>query len=266
VRWTIDGSGVVSESGPWAIPSVHMTMTSNKNFMAGTAGNTFHELRIAQKVVPGTMYGNADLQNKSFVIHGLFVGAENAWNHQDGSTDASGMISLANDWTPSGNQGAAANIGTISVVGSGTVTIDTVPGFEGFLSPDKKTIVGTSTETEGASTSYQLMIIQISGQTYTASDLVGTEKGHNLGVGNENFWLHFTDTIAVGGVITFSSVIDSSGATLTATSVVASISSSGTLTVPTDPSFHGTMSDDKKFSAATMTSGPGIYLLSITTR
>lgn len=266
MQWTIDGSGVVTESGTLGGDNVHMTMTSNKNFIAGTGGGGHHELRVIQKVVPGTTYSNADLQNKSFVIHDLMVGAISQWNHSDGSTDASRMISMTNNWTPSGNDGAQSNIGTISVNGSGAVTIDTLTGFTAFLSADKKTIVGTWSEpNSGGGTNYHLMIIQITGQTYAAADLVGTSSHHLLGVGSANFWLHYTTTGAVGGVVTFSDWLDSNGGTTASDPVNVSISSSGTVTVAENPSFHGTMSYDKKFTVSTQTHGNGAYSLSIST-
>ena len=266
LQWTIDGNGVVSESGVNGGDNVHMTMTSNKNFIAGTGGFFHHELRVAQKVVPGTSYSNADLANKSFVIHQLMVGSNNQWGWQGGTTDASGMISLANDWSPNGNNGPQPNAGTFSVDGTGNVTIDTLPGFKGFLSADKKTIVGTSTETDGPNTFYSLLLFQISGQTYAASDLVGTANGHQLGVGSENFWAHGPFTVAGGGAFTGSPWVDSSGGT-SAISGTASITSSGTVTL-SDPSlqFHGTMSFDKKFIVDTHTSGPGSYSMMIMTR
>ncbi len=268
LQWTINGSGVVSESGISADDNSHMTMTSNKNFIAGTAGGGGrNSLRIIQKVVPGTVYSNADLASKSFVIHGLMVGADNTWNRQDGTTDASGMVSLANDIGPGGDAGPQPNAGTISVDGTGTVTIDTLPLFKGFLSADKKTIVGAFTETDAGGTWYQLMVIQISGQTYAAADLVGTSSGHMLGVGNANFWARYTATGAIGGGITFSSYVDSFGVTTTPAAVTASVTSSGTVTL-SDPSFqfHGTMSDDKKFTVITQTNGVGVYSLSVMTQ
>ncbi len=267
LQWTIDGSGVASESGLNGDDNVHMTMTSNKNFIAGTAGSgSRNSIRVIQKVVPGTSYSNADLASKSFVFHSLMVGADNTWHRQDGTTDASRMMSLANDIGPGGDSGPQANAGTISVDSSGAVTVDTLPGFKGFLSADKKTIVATFTETDAGGTWFQLMIIQISGQTYAAADLVGTSSGHTLGVGNANFWSHYTATGAAGGGITFSSWVDSSGGTAPST-VTASIGTSGTVTL-SDPSFqfHGTMSFDKKFTVITQTNGVGIYSLSIMTR
>ena len=267
VQWTIDGSGVVSESGVNADDNVHMTMTSNKNFIAGTADHSGrHVLRVIQKAVPGTVYSNADLANKSFVIHDLLVGAVNQWSRQDGTTNASRMISTINDITPSGDSGPQANVGTISVDGSGTVTIDTMTGAKGFLSADKKTIVGTWSEpNSGGGTNYHLMIIQVTGQTYAAGDLVGTRSHHMLGVGSAKFWRHYTTTGAVGGVITFSDWLDSNGSTTPSSSVTASISSSGTVTLAENPSYHGTMSDDKKFTVATETNSNGSYSLQVAT-
>lgn len=268
LQLTIDGSGVVSESGVNGGDNVHMTMTSNKNFIAGTAGNGRHQFRILQKVVSGTSYSNADLQNKSFVMHGLTISSGyNAWIRMDGTTDANRMISFSNDIDPDGNRGPQLNVGTLSVDGTGTVTFDTLPGFKGFLSADKKTIVVTSTEIKGTSTYYDLWIIQITGQTYAAGDLVGTSSGHMLGVGNANFWAHYTAAGASGGGMAFSSYVDSSGGTTAPSAVTASITSAGTVTL-SDPSFqfHGTMSDDKKFTVFTQTNGTGIYSLSIMTR
>jgi fibronectin type 3 domain-containing protein len=268
IKWTIDGNGVVSESGVMAGDNAHMTMTSNKNFMAGTEGGSDrHQLRVIQKVVPGTVYSNTDLASKSFVIHGLMIGADNQWSRQDGFTDSGRSVNLSNDWSPSGDHGPQPNAGIISVNGSGTVTIDTLPGYKGFLSADKKTIVGTSTEINGTSTYYTLMIIQIMGQTYAAADLVGTSSNHMMGVGSANFWAHYTATVAGGGGVTFSSYVDSFGGTAAPTAVTASIDSAGTVSL-SDPSlqFHGTMSFDKKFTVATQTSGVGVYTLSIMTR
>ena len=267
MRWTIDGSGVVSESGALGGDNVHMTMTSNKNFIAGTAGGGHAELRIVQKVESGTSYSNADLQSKSFVVHELSLGSGyNAWIHWEGTSDASGMVSLANDWDPNGNRGAQPNVGTFSVDGSGTVTIDTLTGFKGFLSADKKTVVGTSTEIKGTSTYYGLMIIQISGQTYVAGDLVGTARSHMLAIGNANFWAHDTATAASGGVVTFSSYLDSFGGTTAPPAVTAHISSSGTVTLDENSSFHGTMSYDKKFTVSTQTNDTGVYSLMVMTQ
>jgi hypothetical protein len=278
MQWTINGSGVISESGVNGGEQVQMTMTSNKNFFAGTEGQsgTSRQLRIIQKVVPGTTYSNADLQNKSFVIHGLSMGSGyNEWNHSEGTTNASGMGSLSDDWSPD-NSGAAvdrgpqSNIGTFSVDSSGTVTI-TENGFQGFLSADKKTIVGVGTDIKSSSTYYNLSIIQITGQTYTAGLLpAGISAAHMLAIGNTApapFWLHFTSTVASGGVVTLSDWVSSnSGITNPGTTNHGSISASGTVTITEKPTYHGQHSHDGKFTVATQTNASGVYSLQVNTK
>jgi uncharacterized repeat protein (TIGR02543 family) len=63
VTLSIDSTGLVTISGNGDIAN-HMTMASNKNFMAGTSttsDSTSYSLFIFQKVVPGTSYSNADV-------------------------------------------------------------------------------------------------------------------------------------------------------------------------------------------------------------
>jgi hypothetical protein len=170
-------TGVITQSGYHAANAGtdHITMTSNKNFAAGTSTtgddpNYKYQLVIMQKVVPGTTYSNADVQSKSFVYHLLSVGTSNGWEYAVGTTDETGEVtisSMTNVWSGTATPG---DIGAaMSVDGNGVVTISAGVGmdnFQGFLSDDKKTIVGTVTET--GKTNYRLMIFQVTGQTYTA--------------------------------------------------------------------------------------------------
>jgi len=270
VTMTINAGGVITVSGT-GDTDTNMTMTSNKNFAAGTAtSGTNYDMQIIQKVVPGTSYSNADLQSKSFVYHQLMVGADLQWSRGDGTTDATGMLSIAHDISPSGDHGAQPNAGRFSVDASGTVTADTLTDFKGFLSADKKTIVGTQTEIKGTSTYYSFIIFQITGQTYTAGPLpVGISAAHMLACGSTPapFWLHFTSTVASGGVMSFSnSVSSNSGVAAPGTTFTGHISASGTVTVAEDPSFHGQVSDDGKFTVATQTITSGAYALQVTTQ
>lgn len=265
IQWTITGCGVLSESGANGDDNVHMTMTSNKNFIAGTSGAGRYTLRIAQKVVPGTTYSNADVRGKSFSFHQLSLGGMySEWSHGEGVVLASGQINIVHDYRASiVGDNPHDNEGTISVDASGTVAIDTISSFRGFLSADKQTIVGVLTDTDA---SIVMVIIQVSGQTYAAGDLVGTYSNHMLFGGAATGWIHETDTVAEGGVVTVSSEVNSFGGTMTQPAKTASINSSGTITVTEDPSFHGTASYDKKFVVATHTNGPGIFSLSVMTR
>ena len=273
-------TGVITQTGADAADpgTNHMTMTSNKNFAAGTATNTGgssnprYQLTTMQKVVPGTSYSNADLQSKSFVGHDLMVGADIQWNRFDGTTDATGILSLANNITPHGDDGAQPNAGRFSVDASGTVTIDTMSGFQGFLSADKKTIVGTRTEIMGTRTYYHIMIVQVTGTEFTIGPLpAGIAVGHMLGVGTGwAGWIHFTNTVAPGGVITFSNWVDSGFGSSVPVGYTGNITTtSGTIAIDGNSTFHGQISHDGKFTVATQTGGTSphlVYMLQVNTQ
>jgi hypothetical protein len=251
-----------------------MTMTSNKNFVVGTGTNGTtpnfsYQLAIAQKEVSGTSYSATDVQSKSFVYHQLSVGTNNRWEYGAGTTNATGAINISSATKPSGTDTPGDVGATISVDGNGVVTMSGtgMATYQGFLSDDKKTIVGTTTD---SGTNYQLMIIQITGKTYTAGPLpAGTSAVHMLACGSTPapFWLHFTSTVASGGVITLSDWVSSySGMTNPGTTNTGHISSSGTLTIDEISSFHGQVSDDGKFTVATQTLDTGVYSLQVTTQ
>jgi len=259
VQLPIDANGVISGS------NIHMTMTSNKNFIAGTAmeGSGEYELWIIQKAVPGTVYSNADLQNKSFVFHQLKVGSSNGWHYGEGTTDATGLMTTSSITTESGPD-TPGTVGTLSVDSTGAVTQDTDTSFHGFLAADKKTIIATN----ATGSSYNLMIYQITGQTYPAGPIpAGTSAAHLLacGVSPAPFWLHFTSTVAGSGVITFSDWVDSNGGSAPAGSHHGLISPSGTVTITEMPTYHGQVSDDGKFTVATQTNATGVYSLQVNT-
>jgi hypothetical protein len=274
IQWTINASGVISESGSGGSPDAHYTMTANKNFIAGTVteGSGQYDLRIAQKVVPETVYTNADVRNKTFVYHQLMissVGTGNEWIYGAGTTDSTGLTTKTSETSPSGTSTPGATGITLSIDGNGVVTMSGgMTTFQGFLAADKKTIVGTWTDSGTGWTTYNLMIIQIAGQTYPAGPIhAGISAAHLLACGASPapFWLHFTSTVAGGGVSTVSDWVSSNPAVIAPGPRTGSISSSGTVTVAESPSFHGQMSDDGKFMVATQTYTTGVYSLQVNT-
>jgi hypothetical protein len=81
------------------------------------------------------------------------------------------------------------------------------------------------------------------------------------------FLLHFTSTVASGGVITLSDWVSSnSGITNPGTTNHGSIDASGTVTITEKPTYHGQVSDDGKFTVATQTNASGIYSLQVNTK
>jgi len=276
VIFTVGSNGVITASGVSAPPNLNMTMTSNKNFIAGTSDNggsppTRADLRIMQKVVPGTTYSNADLQNKLFVVHQLMTSTTGGqgWVYGAGTTDASGNVTLTSEADSHGgvNNGTGTQ-GTLSVDSNGVVTL-TGSGngnnatFNGFLSADKKTIVGTETELNGVT--FDLIITLITGQTYTAGPLPsGTSIQHFIAevdfTNSPNFmnnpyafWVDQTQTVTGNGAYTFSNATSSLSGYTSGSGGTASISSSGTVTTTENSTYNGQMSYDGTFSVGTAT-------------
>jgi hypothetical protein len=195
---TPDADGVlVTQTGNFATAS-HMTMSSNNQLMAGTGtSGRGYQLTIMQKEPSAlTQYSAPDVQNKDFVFHSLSVGATNEWRYGSGWTDPPGALvpGLINQ-TPgtefsSGVDGEtlASATNTIAVDADGVVTISDIPTFQGFLSADEKTIVGTYTDLLG--TSYGMMVIQIAaiGQ---ATTMTGSGVNHLLAAGATPAWAYY---------------------------------------------------------------------------
>ena len=273
IQWTINASGVISESGSGGSPDAHYTMTSNKNFIAGTGtkGAGQYDLRIAQKMIPETAYSNADLQNKTFVMHELILSsysAYNFWAYATGSIGVSGVATLSSETTPFGTSTPGV-MGTLSVDSNGYVTLTGHPNWYGFLAADKKTIVAIWTDSAMGWTTYNLMIIQITGQTYPAGALpAGISAVHYLAGGATAGWIHYTNTVASGGGMTFSDWVTSNPAFTAPAATTGTISASGTVLIAGNSSYHGQVSDDGKFTVGTQTNGTSpnfVYALTVTT-
>jgi hypothetical protein len=251
-------TGVITQS--WTNPAGddgHMTMTLNK---------------IMQKVVPGTTYSATDLQSKSMVYHQLMVGDSNSWEYGAATTNGLALVNISSSTTPSGTTTPEDTGCTIEVDTMGVVTLTGLScdmgTFSGFLSSDKKTIVGTRTEL--SADTYQLFIFQITGQTYTAGTFpAGTAVAHTLGCGAAAFWIHYTNTIDSNGVMTFSDWVASNPAiTAPAETYTGYIDALGTVTINGNPTFHGQVSHDRTFTVGTQTGGVGnnLYMLNVSTK
>lgn len=289
MQWTVDSSGVITESGASAGSNTNMTMTSNKKLIAGTGGSmggSSADVRIIQKVVSGTTYSSADITNKSFVVHELDTSTtgEPSWEYGAGTVDASGAVSFTSMIANSGPQ-TPSSPGTMSIDGSGNVTISGSPTFHGFLSDDKKTIVATNSHTNSHGNNYSnMIIIQITGKTYTAGPLpAGVSIQHFVGevdftnspdfespANPYSFWVAETQTVTSGGVYTLSNATSSLSGFTPSSEGTASITSSGVITTTANSTYNGQISHDGTFSVGTMTvvdnDSNHWYILSIHTR
>ena len=276
--FTIGSNGVITASGSGSNlpPNLNLTMTSNKNVIAGTSYDSGNptigaaDLWIFQKVVSGTTYSSADVQNLSFVFHELYNSTTNepSWQYGTGTTNASGVVTFTSLTNPTGPQTPPSSPGTLSVDSSGNVTQSGDTNFNGFLSADKKTIVATDT-TNGSD--YNLFIIQITGQTYNAGPLIaGTWTQHFVSEvdftnspdydspANPNaFWVDETQTVTSGGAYAYSNATSSLSGFTPSSGGTASITSSGTVTTSENSTYNGQMSYDGTFCVGTATTVDG---------
>ena len=263
LKWTINSTtGVITEGGTLADTSVHMTMASNKTFIAGTSsgGGSNSVMKIALKEGGvGSGYKNADLQSQSFVFHQLYVGGELSWYYGAGSTDSGGVITISSQNCSSGSSCGSTGVTsmTMTVDSNGFVTNSGDSSWQhGFLSADKRTIVAVLTDTS----TYGLMFIQVTtGQSSAVSQVAGTSYGHMLDSGTSPYWKYLTMSITSGGAVTFPGGWDTNGTesipTGTATMSIG-LSGNATITPPSGTSdFNGQLSYDGTFMVATETDG-----------
>lgn len=275
LAWTINTStGVITESGSDANTNAHLTMASDKHFIGGTADN--EKIIVALKENDLVSYSSSDLQSKSFVYHSLETGSSSSWEYGAGTVASNSEITRTSktlpDGTGSNTSTTTKDLGAISVSSSGIVTMSGAgdPNFVGFLSHDKRTIVGT---TYGTGT-YIMLIIQITdGQSSSTSGANGTWYDHMLAVGSSSdapFWAHISMAIASGTMTFNSDWVSSSSATGPDSTETISIASSGTATLSgsdtAQATFHGQASYNGAYMIATQTLDAGTYSLMIITK
>jgi hypothetical protein len=263
IVWTINSlSGVISETVGGVLQDNHYSLSSNKNFIAGRqhSVSTSHPgLLIAQKKVTGTVYANADVRSKNFVFHQLNVGSSNKWQYGAGHTSSTGAINISSETDPSGTDTPGDIGATISVDNNGVVSMNDNTTW-GFLSADKRTIIGTATE----GTSYYMKIIQlIDGQSSSYMRIVGGYYGYMLATGTAPapFWAY--QLIDLSGGVMSSWTWDCSNAAVTPPGTkTISVSLSGAVT-STNSDFNGQLSYDQKFMVGTETFDAGVFALDV---
>ena len=268
---TISSRGVITQTGADAASQSHATMNAGKNLIVETGtSDTRYQLTVWQKEVTGTTYLAGDVRNKSWVMHELTAGTtKNFWKHGKGATDATGKITISSETDPWGTDFPGATGITMTLYASGVVTLtgEDMGTYQGFLSNDKKTIVGTYTDYSGESDiRYRLMIIQFTGKVYTAGPIPdGTRSNHMLSCGAANFWVHQTNVTASGSTFFRDWVSSFIGANSPTTARHLTLDTTGKITMAEDNTFHGQVSHDGTFTVSTMTNNKddGVYGLQI---
>jgi fibronectin type 3 domain-containing protein len=205
-------AGVVKETGAGSNSTFHGKMSSGKNLIVGTSTQgTSIALHILVKRVPGITYSSADLANKSFGYQKIYSGSSHFWELAAGSTDGSGRITLASKEDSSGPLSLPApNYATLSITGTGIVTIDNEITFSGVMSSDKNTIVGTSTDAAGK---HSIRVIQMRGQNYQIADLAGENVAYAFHSLAASSWARATWSTDLSGHVTVLNILNSDGTT-----------------------------------------------------
>jgi len=258
--WIISGTGVVTEGGANGDPDFHGQMSSNKLLVIGKkgGGGTSAGVMVFRKRT-GTTFTSADLANKTFTYHQLLSGTDNTWERGAGTTDASSSVTLTSIVTPSGPQ-TPGSAGTLSVNSTGIVTGIAGGTFYGLMTDDKKVIFVIETRDIGV---FSFMVITITGQTYTQSDLAGTSNFVAIrnSVPNPS-WAYGTYSIDAAGDGTYPTYTDSVGGA-TPENFSRVLSASGVVTDPADATYHAQLSYNKDLLVRTNTNAFGRYGLAI---
>lgn len=235
---SITSGGVVTETGIGSNATFHGKMSTSKNLIVGTStrsGGTF-ALHVFVKRVPGVIYSNTDLTSTTFAWNKIYTGAFPYWENVAGSIDASLQVNLTFAEDTSGLlPSPQPNYSSISIDSAGIVTLGKEPSFVGVMSPDKKVIVGASSDPP-----YGLEIIQMRGQTYAQADLAGTSIAFTFHTDSTPSWDYATWLTNSTGAVTGSNWLGSdTGTTPLLSSWQLNINSQGGVTTSGDLTSHG---------------------------
>ena len=202
-------AGVVTEMGTDNNVTFFGKMSTSKNLIVGTSTllDGTVALHVFVKRVPGVTFSSADLANTTIAYQENNRGASNGWGIGVGTINGSGQMTLTTSDSSVGFV-APPSPTAISVDGTtGIVAIAAESSFSGVMTPDKKIIVGTSTDAGGT---YSLRIIQMRGQTYVQADLAGIYHAFAFQASSASSrWARAIWTTDISGSVTTSIIVNS---------------------------------------------------------
>ena len=269
------------------VPTFQGVMAASRKMIVGTASpdGVSQLIGILQKQVPGVTFSSGDLQGfgntggggRRFIYNQLSSGFNQEWEFaagqmgKDQKVQYTTLTAPSNPATP-GDKASIMNITTNGIVTeslTGALPQPAVVIDRGVMSADKSVIIGTATDTSGASPRYVLRIYQMINivandpNTFTLTDLAGTYEFRELMGGASTLSASGGAAIAASGAVSFSSYMDSTGSAVLPADYTLVIDTSGNLTNAADPSLMGKLSYFKDMLVTTRTDSPGAYSLSI---
>jgi hypothetical protein len=184
---------------------------------------------------------SGDLQGNWQVLQ-LVCGSNSRWVRSVVAIDATGA-SQASGYVSSLDSGTLP-AASYAITPGGVVTSKDgfTNGFSGVMTPDKSMIVGTATLEAG---NYALVVMLKPGAAYSATDLKGSWKYHQLAAGAHPAWARGDASIDPSGILTSSNPAGSASDGGPSPASALSIDPSGVVSSPVSPSFYGVMSGDK---------------------
>ena len=276
LKWTFDSDGVIIETDNNVTTFFHGLISTDKKLVIGVdTDNTSipytRSMLIARKQT-GTSFSNADLVNIPFAFHSLSSGQDNNWSYGAGSTNASRQLTLTSSVGPGGPDPnpPPPNFDTMSVSSAGIVTLANDNAFYGLMTDDKKVIFAIDGDINVQNGIYNLIVITITGPTFTLADLEGTTYFVSIrNILPNGQWNYGSITYNTSGTGTYGLWKDNAGSPKPG-NVTRAISVSGVLTDNTAPvpdtTYHGQIFYNKDGFVRTGTSGGGGYQLSISVK
>jgi photosystem II stability/assembly factor-like uncharacterized protein len=265
----ISSNGVISMN---ASSDMHGFMSSDKStiMITSTENGGGYGLLVLQKKVSGTTYSKADLQG-IWQMHGLSAGNSSGdhagWAHATLTGDASG--NFTGSFVGVGGGGSLSTTASISSSGIITGMSSIGSNIHGFMSANKKTFYMTMTGNENSDYNLVTFQKQVSGTTYSISDMQGLWQSHSLVSDNTNdtdqwaSWSHSQSIIDSQGNVTITNLIVN-GQSRNDLSTNMSITSDGIVSFTDVSNTHGFLSADKSLSIMTTPDmGSGGYTLGI---
>lgn len=251
---SVNAAGEVSVTSGGVLTGFHGQMSSDKKLLVGIQGvdNNWASIVSVARKRTGTTFNNADFANTSFVSHGLFSGTDNTWEWSIGTTDGSGNVTLSSRTDPSGTSGPFPNVATVSVDSDGIATNSMDNTFYGFMTDDKKVFFSVNTAAAGK---YNFMVGLFTGATFIQADLAGTVYFNSLNSATlvKPGWAYGSASHDATGTGTYLTYTDSAGGAMPGP-YTRVLGSSGVITDPANPSYHGQLSYNKNLTVRTGTS------------